>query len=336
MHFLEQSGLFLLDTLIIVVAILLLIAGIIAITSRGKEKEKGKIRIAKLNKRYARMTHELQATLLDKKALKRFEKAQKKSKKDPSEKRLFVINFHGDIKASAVQQLREEITGILMVAKPEDEVLVKVETGGGMVHAYGLAASQLQRLRAHNIPLTVSLDKIGASGGYLMAAVANKILAAPFAIVGSIGVVAQMPNFHKFLKKHNIDYEQLTAGEYKRTLTLFGENTSKARSKFQEDLDEAHDLFKAFLEEHRPQLDMQVVATGEHWFGSKALELKLVDEIITSDDYLLQAHKDLDVFSIQCVGKKSLGEKLTGSTSALWQKVINAWQQSDLESRHYF
>ena len=185
------------------------------------------------------------------------------------QQRVFVLNFDGDWKASAVNLFREEITAILCVAKPQDEVVVRLESSGGVVHGYGLAASELQRIKDHHIPLTIAVDKVAASGGYMMACVADKILAAPFAIIGSIGVLAQLPNFHRFLKKHDVDFEQITAGQYKRTLSLFGENTSDGRKKFQTEINEAHQLFKQFITEHRPQIDIDKLATGEYWFGQK-------------------------------------------------------------------
>ncbi len=192
-----------------------------------------------------------------------------------------------------------------MVAKPEDEVFVRLESGGGMVHGYGLASSQLDRIRQQNIPLTISVDKVAASGGYMMACVANTIISAPFAILGSIGVIAQIPNFNKILKKNDVEFEQITAGDFKRTLTMFGENTDKAREKFKEEIEETHELFKTFVTEHRPSLDIAKVATGEHWFGIKAHELGLVDTIQTSDDYLMQASKDKKILAIKYATKKA-------------------------------
>ncbi len=250
---------------------------------------------------------------LDKKALKLHIKEQKKQDKKieiTSKPRLFVIDFIGDIKASAVDNLRKEITMILSVATHDDEILVTLESGGGTVNSYGLGASQLQRILSHNIPLTVSVDKIAASGGYLMACVANKVLAAPFAIIGSIGVVAQMPNFHRLLKKHNIDFELLTAGEYKRTLTMFGENTDKAREKFGNELENIHHVFKDHISKHRKQVSMEKVATGEYWLAKEAFELKLVDKLTTSDEYINQKIQSHKVLRIEHKTKPSFMAKL--------------------------
>lgn len=309
---------FLAKSATVVLAILVVVASIVALSAKNKTKEKEKLSIKKINDKYRNFEKTLQEAILSKQALKQVTKSQKKSDKlqrkedGLQKKRLFVLNFLGDVKASAVKNLREEITALLTVATKSDEVVVKIESPGGMLHAYGLASSQLQRIREAKIPLTTMIDKVAASGGYMMACVGNKVIAAPFAIVGSIGVVAQLPNFHKLLKKNNIDYEMLTAGEYKRTLTIFGENTSKGRQKMQEDIDEAQVLFKQFVQEHRPQLDISQVATGEHWTGKQALGLDLVDDLMTSDDYLMTMSKTADIFEISMTSKKSFMNRVLG------------------------
>jgi serine protease SohB len=253
------------------------------------------------------------ARKLELKKHKAREKEKRKAEKSASaipRRRVFALTFDGDLQATRVASLREEISAILQVVRDDDEVLLRLESGGGVVHGYGLAASQLARLRERRIKLTVSIDKIAASGGYMMACVADRILAAPFAVVGSIGVVAQLPNFNRLLKKHNVDFELHTAGEYKRTLTLFGENTPEGRAKFQEELDDAHALFKSFVAANRPALDIEKIATGEHWFGARALALKLVDELKTSDDYLLDRSRDADVFEIEYKPRQSLADRV--------------------------
>ena len=312
MDFLSQYGLFLLKSLTIVIALLLAIAGILAL---GR-KPKPKLEIVSLNKQYEktrqRMAHEMKGIKPEKK---------KKKKEKSTKPTLYVLDFHGDIKASQVHDLRDSINAILTVAQEKDEVVVCLESPGGMVNSYGLAASQLQRLRDRNINLTVCIDKVAASGGYLMACVANTIVAAPFAIIGSIGVVAQIPNFHRWLKKNNIDFEILTAGEFKRTLTMFGENTEKGREKFQEDLEEIHQAFRAYVLANRQQLDIDKVATGEHWLARDAQALKLVDVLKTSDDYLNEKLADFNTYKIIPHGKKSLVEKLLKPTTTL----LNPW-----------
>ncbi|MBV1910772.1 MAG: protease SohB [Kangiellaceae bacterium] len=247
--------------------------------------------------------------------------------------RLFVINFDGDVEASAVENLREEITAIVSAASSEDRVLVKLESPGGMVHAYGLASSQLTRIKAANLSLTIAVDQVAASGGYMMACVADHIIAAPFAIVGSIGVVAEIPNFHRLLKHNKVDYEQHTAGEFKRTLTMFSENTDTARAKFKQELEETHDLFKQFIIDNRPSLDIDKVATGEHWYGTQALDLGLIDGIQTSDDFIVEAAKNSKVFEVTYQVKKPLSERLSFSVQSAIEKGMQSVMQKSLESR---
>lgn len=328
MQFLSTYGLFLAKIVTMVLAILIVVGGVVAILRKGKGAEREKLEIKKLNEKYDELAKTLQLQTLAKadykklqREKKQLEKKQGKVTSEQSKKRVFVLDFHGDIRASAVHSLREMISSLLHVATPNDEVVLLLESGGGMVSPYGLAASQLQRLRNKQIPLTVIIDKIAASGGYLMACVADRILAAPFAVIGSIGVVVQIPNFHRLLKKNDVDVELLTAGQYKRTLTLFGENTDEGRKKMQEDIEEIHHLFKDFLVQFRPQLDMQQVATGEHWLATRALELKLVDELITSDDYLLHASQQADIYHLTYSVKKSLGEKIASVFTKLGANV---------------
>ncbi len=328
MEFFLQYGLFLAKTATVVIAILVVMAALFFFAQ--KEKALEQVQVKKLNKKYASLSDTIKSHSLTKKELKRDRQKEKEAKKSKEKrekekqrgeesspkKRVFVIDFDGDIKASEVASLREEITAILAVAQPTDEVVARIESAGGVVHGYGLAASQLHRIRKKGIQLTATIDKVAASGGYMMACVADRILAAPFAIVGSIGVLAQLPNFNRLLKKHDIDFEQYTAGEYKRTLSLFGEITPEGRKKFLEQLEETHLLFKEFVKEHRPQVEIDEVATGEYWFGKKAIEKKLVDELITSDDYLLDLCQDADVYKLTYKAKKKLSEKLTSAVRA--------------------
>ncbi|MFC6672420.1 protease SohB [Marinobacterium aestuariivivens] len=302
-----------------------------------------------MNERLEDMQHSLESSLLDKDSYKQLvkdeqkrEKAEAKARRkalkkgeaaDKAQRRVFVLDFDGDIAASEVDPLREEISAILTVATPDDEVVLRLESAGGLVHAYGLAASQLERIRSHSIPLTVCVDKVAASGGYMMACLADRLLAAPFAVLGSIGVVAQLPNFHKLLKKHDIEFEVLTAGEFKRTLTMFGENTDKGREKFIEELEDTHELFKGFVSSYRPQVDIDKVATGEIWFGKRALDEKLIDEVSTSDDYLMQASRDADVFCVRYEVKKSLQERLSDFTVSAGDRLMVRWWNRLYRSR---
>jgi serine protease SohB len=325
-----QLALFAAKSVIVVLVILVVLIAFFMLVAKSKEKIRGRLVIRNLNHKYAETKELLLAETLSKKQFKHFlkekkagEKAEQKSEK--KSRNVFVLNFHGDVRASAVSSLSEEITAILNVASPDDEVVVRVESGGGMVHAYGLAAAQLMRIRARNIPLIVSIDKIAASGGYMMACIGNKILAAPFAIIGSIGVIVQLPNFHRLLKEKNIDFEQHTAGEFKRTITVFGENTKEGREKLQQEIEDIHNHFKDLIVEHRPQIDINKVSTGEHWIGKHALQLNLVDEIKTSDDYLLERSKDAKLFEIGYEIKKPLLSKLASSASILREKLFSIW-----------
>jgi serine protease SohB len=325
LEFLSDYGLFLAKVVTLMVAIMAVVGFIVASAQRGAGKEKGRIVVTRLNDRYEEIQHVLREAVLEEKDLKALEKQKKKEEKeskkqkkssgdktasDERKPRVYVLDFEGDMKASATADLREAITAVLSLAEPRDEVVVRLESPGGLVHAYGLAASQLARITQKNIPLTVCVDKVAASGGYMMACVANKIVSAPFAVIGSIGVVAQLPNFHKVLKKHDVEYDIFTAGEYKRTVTMLGENTEKGRKKFIEDLEDTHELFKDFIREHRPSVEVDSVATGEIWFGRRALEKKLVDAIATSDEYLTDLYSRAEIVAVHYEQKKSIQDRL--------------------------
>lgn len=328
MEFLYEYGLFFAKTLTFVIALAVIVAIIMGAAVKPKAK-KGEITIDDLSEQLDDLKQSFIANTLSKKELKAHQKQQKseakKQQNDEPKSRLYVIDFNGSVDAHEVESLREEITAILTIAdKEKDRVLVRLESGGGVVHGYGLAASQLQRLRNAGIHLTVAIDKVAASGGYMMACVANEIVAAPFAIVGSIGVIAQIPNFHKILKKNDVDFEQITAGEYKRTLTIFGENTDKGREKFKEEIEQTHGLFKTFVSEQRPSLDIDTVATGEHWFATQAFDKGLVDKIDTSDDILLSQAKERQIYKVKYRIKKNLSDKLAvGLSSGISKAGVN-------------
>jgi serine protease SohB len=334
LEFLMNYGLFFAKAVTWVVAIIIVVAFITAVSVKRNRPDKGSISVSNLNEEFDELADTLRGELLDEKTYKEEQKQKKKddkksakNKKSSSEqeakKRVFVVDFSGDIKASAAEGLRQIITSILSQAREQDEVVVRLESQGGMVHSYGFASSQLARIRQNNIPLTVCVDKVAASGGYMMACVANQIIAAPFAVIGSIGVVASLPNFHRVLKKNDVDYEMLTAGEYKRTLTVFGENTEKGRQKFQQDLEDTHELFKDFIRANRPALDVDKVATGEVWFGSRALDAQLVDRICTSDEYLTNLHPEADIVLVSFEAKKTLAQKFGFSGKVFAEALSN-------------
>jgi len=261
------------------------------------------------------------------------EKAKADAKSDEKRPRSYVIDFKGDLKATAVASLREEISAILEVAGPDDQVIVRLENHGGIVHEHGLAASQLARVRDQDIELLVSVDKVAASGGYLMACVANKIVAAPFAILGSIGVIAQLPNFNRMLDEHGIDFEMITAGKYKRNVTIFGKNTDEDRAKLKEELEDVHSLFKDAVSKYRQDLDLEQIATGEHWYGTRALELGLADELKTSDELLAELAKDRDLYRVTWKVKQPLQKRLLANVDGLLEKADSASWRRRFESR---
>ena len=338
MDFLIEYGMFLAKALTIIISTGLVLSMVVSTsqkTNRGDDN--GEIEILPLNIDFEKTKNKLRIATVEESEKKIERKKIKKESKNKnafnpkSKRRVYVVNFEGNIAASAVDNLREEITAILSVANRKDEIVVKLESSGGMVHSYGLASSQLDRIKKAKLKLTICVDKVAASGGYMMACVGDKIIAAPFAIVGSIGVVAQMPNFNKLLKKHDIDFELLTAGEHKRTLTLFGKNTDKGREKFIEELNETHELFKEYVSKRRPNVDINKIASGEIWFGSKAKELSLVDEISTSDEYICSCFNSAKVFEIKFVRKQTLLQRVGGSVEAsitriaekLWSRFTN-------------
>ncbi len=314
MEFLANYGLFVLKLLTLVIFLLILFVGIFAI---GK-KLQPKVSLESLSDEYDDLQSSMRKVVTPDHKVSRKEKKEhhKRKKERPA---LFVIDFDGDIKASQAEQLKQAVTAVLSVATNKDQVVIRLNSPGGAVNGYGLAASQLQRIRDKQIPLTACIDKIAASGGYLMACVANQIIAAPFAIIGSIGVIAQLPNFHKWLKKHDIDFELLTAGEFKRTLTVFGENTEKGREKFQQDLEHIHVAFRNYVMGHRNMINIDEVATGEHWLAVDAYNYKLIDSLKTSDDYLISQMSDYNLYKVKVHRAPSFMEKLFKPVASMLQ-----------------
>lgn len=338
-----EYGLFLAKSVTVLLVIMFVIGSAASLTQKDKSVDEGEVQVKHVNESLKQQRERLHHAMLtedqskqlrkeEKKREKKREKSERKAVKngdnEASERRkLLVMNFDGDIQASAVSSLREEITAALAQEQLADEILVKLSSGGGMVHSYGLASSQLSRITAKGIKLTISVDEVAASGGYMMACIADKIIAAPFAIIGSIGVMAQLPNFHRLLKKNDIDFELMTAGEYKRTLTMFGENTDEGREKFNEELQDTHVLFKEFVKENRQQVDIDSVATGEVWYGKRALNQGLVDELMTSDEYILGESDNADIYELTFEQKKTLQEKLGFSAANAADSLLLRWWQ---------
>ncbi len=319
MAYLYEYLVFLAQAVTVVAAVLVVLSAAASMAARKRSVAMGHLEVSRLNDRLESLGQSIEQAILPpgefRKAAKAAAKKRKHERRKGSAKngrpgRVFVVGFKGDLQASRVEQLRHEIDAILSRAREGDEVVARVESPGGMVQSYGLAASQLLRVRERNLHLVVAVDKVAASGGYLMAAVANRVIAAPFAIVGSIGVVAQIPNVHRLLKKKDVDVEVLTAGKYKRTLSVLGENTEEGRRKFIEEMEDLHSLFQEFVVDKRPGLDLDKVATGEAWYGQRAIELNLVDEIVTSDEYLMNRCDDSDVYEIRWVESRKPLERL--------------------------
>jgi len=334
-EFLAAYGLFLLKTVTIVLGIAVVIG--VAAASGRKAAAEG-LEVESINRKYRDQAALLRQAVMQKDEYRKLRKEHKKrdkleAKQPTSRARSFVIDFKGDLKASAVPSLREEVSAILDVAGTADEVIVRLENHGGVVHEHGLAASQLARIRERDIPLTVCVDKVAASGGYLMACVASKIYAAPFAILGSIGVLAQIPNFNRLLDSHGVDFEQITAGKYKRTVTMFGRNTDADRAKLKQELEDVHALFKNAVARYRPQLDLEKVATGEHWYGAQALELGLADEILTSDAVIAGRVAERDLYHVAYRVRQPLPKRLMANIDSALEKADASGWRRHFESR---
>src|SRR5271167_1555465 len=311
---------FLLKALIIVAAFGGL-AVLIARLARSSDPKDQEIKVRSLDERYDDMRDAMNGELLDRKERKALAKSRKKEAKAAAKtrraqepgKRIFVLTFKGDMRASAVKRLGAEIDAVLIAARPEtDETVIRIESPGGTVTGYGLAAAEILRLREHKIMVTASVDQVAASGGYMMACAADRIVAAPFAVVGSIGVVAPAPNLHRLLKKNDIDYEEMTAGEFKRTVSVLGEITPEGREHFRGKLDATHEAFKTHVAECRPSVDIAEVANGDHWLAREALALGLVDEIATGDELLFRARETARLYEVSMEARKNLLQQILG------------------------
>ena len=324
-------------TVVIAIGAIMLLGAVLSRRQQARET----LKVTKLNKRFKRFADQLRDAISDsatRKALKKQNKQeQKESKKTPSEKpRTFVLDFKGDVKAQAVGSLREEVSAIIATAGEQDEVILRLENPGGLVHEHGLAAAQLMRLRDAGLRLTAVVDKVAASGGYLMACVAHRIVAAPFAIVGSIGVIAQVPNFHRLLDDKGVEFEQITAGRYKRTVTMFGKNTDEDRAKLKAELEEVHVLFKDVVGRFRPELNLEQIATGEHWYGTQALELGLIDQVQTSDELVGASYAERDVFAVRFEARPPLPQRvmeavengIAGGVDRARESLLRWWPQA--------
>ena len=352
MEYLFEYGMFLAKTVTIVVAIAAILTLMVAAGQRRRHMPRGNITVTHLNRELDSLKDAMQRVVLDKFALKKYLKLEKKREKEEGKqrkhasgesanieearkKRVYVLDFDGDMEASQLECLRQEITAVLTMAEPADGVILRLESPGGMVHAYGLASAQLLRFRERKIPLTICVDKVAASGGYMMACVADRLVAAPFAILGSIGVLVQMPNIHRLLKKNDVDYEMVTAGEYKRTMTPFTEITEKGRDKVKQEVEEMHVMFKQWVKENRPVVDIDQISTGETWLGLQAQALNMIDAISTSDDCIVQACESADVYEVSYEIRVPLGERIGSAVHTTLDKTLMSWWQRLRTSKYY-
>ena len=323
---------FLVKALIIVAAVGGL-AVLIARLARSSEPKDQEIKVRSLDDRYDDMRDAMNGALLDRKERKALTKTLKKEAKAAAKarrgqepgKRIYVLAFKGDLRASAVKRLGAEIDAVLIAARAgTDEAVIRIESPGGTVTGYGLAAAEILRLRERKINVTASVDQVAASGGYMMACAADRIVAAPFAIVGSIGVVAPVPNLHRLLKKNEIDFEEITAGEFKRTVSVLGEITPAGREHFREKLDTTHHAFKAHVAQCRPNVDIERVANGDYWLAREALSLGLVDEIMTGDELLFRSRDGARLYEVSTEARKTLLQQLLSGLGGTAQKAIDA------------
>jgi serine protease SohB len=322
---------FVIKALIIVAAIAALAILIARLARSGEAKEK-EIKVKSLNERYDDMRDTMDGALLDKKERKALARTRKKEAKASAKtrrgqepgKRIYVLSFKGDLRASAVKRLGAEIDAVLIAARPQtDEAVIRIESPGGTVTGYGLAAAEILRLREHNIKVTASVDQVAASGGYMMACAADRIVAAPFAVVGSIGVVAPVPNLHRLLQKNEIDFEEMTSGEFKRTVSVLGEITPAGREHFRGKLEDTHEAFKSHVARCRPNADMAKVANGDHWLAREALALGLVDELATGDELLFRARDSARLYEVSTEARKNLLQQLLSGFGAAAQKAVD-------------
>lgn len=314
MDFFVDLAAFLIKAGILAAASVFVLGSLIGMIRRARmDPGQDHLRVTYLNEELADHSLSILNAMMPPKAFKKLARRQQQELgvKSRTRPKTFILDFFGDLAASSVDALRQQINALLLVLEEKDEVLVRLESSGGKAHAYGFAAAQLGRLKGENRRLVVSIDRVAASGGYMMACVADHIIAAPFALVGSIGVLAMVPNFHRLLQQFNVDYDEFAVGENKKNISLLGANTEEGKQKFIQDMEEFHRDFKGFVAEHRPAVKIDEAADGDVWYGEKARTLGLVDELKTSDDFLLERIKERDLFRVEFVESKPLRKRLS-------------------------
>ncbi len=325
MNFWIDFGGFALRSFWIAAMIALVVVIPIIFGARTQKRREEDVKVSSLDERFDLMEAQIRVATDGAKGAKAFLKERKKAAKlhDDSAKRVYLVAFKGDPMASGHAAFARKITAALMAARAgKDEIVVTLHSPGGLVSAYGLMAAQMQRVRRAGVELTACVDQVAASGGYMMAVVANRIVAAPFAVVGSIGVVAQVPNVNRLLKKIDVDYEELTAGEHKRPISVLAPITDEGREHFRHKLEETHVAFKDFVRENRPALNVEAVGDGDYWYATDALKLGLIDAISTSDEYLMNQRGKARLFVSDAPEKKTLMKALFGRLGEAGARMI--------------
>ncbi|KZX82185.1 hypothetical protein A3715_00045, partial [Oleiphilus sp. HI0009] len=273
-----------------------------------KKNSDGRIIVKSLNEEY----QEIQDALLKFKPLKPIKSSSiRKFKASPNKQSIFVLDFKGDKTASSVGSLSKEVSAILSVAKPNDEVFLRLESPGGTITGYGLASQQLIRLREAGIRLVVSVDEIATSGGYMMAAVGDRIIASPTSMLGSIGVIMEVPNFYNLLDRAGVQFHQFTAGKHKRLVSMTNKIGDAAKDQINQDLEKSHELFKNHVHTYRNSVNLESVSHGDVWSAKYCLDNKLVDDLMTSEAYLFDRASRANIFHISWDVERSFSDKLS-------------------------
>ncbi|WP_343192796.1 S49 family peptidase [Buchnera aphidicola (Taiwanaphis decaspermi)] len=221
---------------------------------------------------------------------------------------LYILDYNDKIKKNKIKKLREEISSIILVAKKNDEVLLRLENTSDIVYEYGLVIAQLQRLRKKGIKLIISIDKIVSNGGYIIACVADHISASPFSIIGPINIVVNIPNIDKYTQTSNLNNQLNDCNTFTK-LTLIKNNTKIYVNKIFNKLDIKKYIRNSFIKDMRPSLNLNKIFNQNYWIGENAINEKLIDSINTSDDILFSKKDTHNLLKIKYVYKSNIVEK---------------------------
>lgn len=280
---------------------LLLLAVMIAfallgLLSRKNAQARGNKQAAahNLTKVHPDLVYNLRAALANQPARNKLSRARPASGKVTA-----VLRFEGDTMATGRQDFARMVDEVLHNKERIQRVIVVVNSPGGGVSVYGQMFAGMERMRNAGVDVTACVDTYAASGGYLMSVPAQRIIAAPFAMVGSIGVVSEFMNFNKLLRRLGVEPMTITAGELKRTVTPLSEVTEENKAAYKAQLEAIHRQFIAVVKKYR-EVDADRVCTGNHWTAAESVELKLnlVDGLATSQEYLFEANQTEDLVTI--------------------------------------